>query len=584
MITASTSSCGWKVKSLFALLALLVLLCYGGQLTLFVNSKDVNIVVVNNYADPGNTKKYRLCNEEEKNLESPNCVQRNRICLIDVVGDNDNDSDNFSTIMNQILYCGPCEFGYIEFGYDVNIDNSCMKIDSIEWLDFIEFLKPTYSEKEEDQISNNERLDVLKQAATFIVRANTGNRITEMMINDNTSTDSDSSATNDEIIRWEQLDYLLGLTPYSADYTKEDYRSRAGYIYQNLAGTKEDLKPFNVSEYYLTTTAANSSRTLQGGLFSGDGSSTTIDYNTIPDRIDWVELGGVTHVKDQGRCGCCWAVSLSGAIEGGVYSDPSNYGYLQSLSFQQFLSCSKTNGGCDGGNLALASLYAQIGLFKGITRLNDYPYTDYFGTTTEECLAPAVASKVSGSGSSTKDDMPLAVQVNDARKVAGFNAFIIHNERVQAFKEAVAIKPVAMVMKSSCRTLSNYRKGVLTDDGECACAAVECIDHAVLMVGYDDTTEIPYFKMKNSWGTKWGEDGYFRVAQTPGVGSYGLFGILAEGVIASGRNTTSAVEDEKQMSPIRQWWAILLIALASVFVAVMFYAIFRKYFCQRKDY
>jgi len=59
-----------------------------------------------------------------------------------------------------------------------------------------------------------------------------------------------------------------------------------------------------------------------------------------------------------------------------------------------------------------------------------------------------------------------------------------------------------------------------------------------------------------------------------------LFGILAEGVIASGRNTTSAVEDEKQMSPIRQWWAILLIALASVFVAVMFYAIFRKCFCQ----
>jgi len=104
------------------------------------------------------------------------------------------------------------------------------------------------------------------------------------------------------------------------------------------------------------------------------------------------------------------AISLSGAIEGGVYSDPSNYGYLQSLSFQQFLSCSKTNGGCDGGNLALASLYAQIGLFKGITRLNDYPYTDYFGTTTEECLAPAAASIVSGSSSSAKE-MTLAVQV-----------------------------------------------------------------------------------------------------------------------------------------------------------------------------
>jgi len=272
---------------------------------------------------------------------------------------------------------------------------------------------------------------------------------------------------------------------------------------------------------------------------------------------------------------------LAGAIEGGVYSDPTNYKYLQSLSFQQFISCSKSNGGCDGGNLALASLYAQLGLFKGITRLNDYPYTDFFGSTTEECLAPA--NIFSGSSSTSDKEMPLAVQVNDARRVAGFDARLTHNERVRAFKEALAIKPIAMVMKSQCKTFSNYKKGVMTNDGDCACDRVDCVDHAILMVGYDDTAEIPYFKMKNSWGTQWGESGYFRVAQTPGIGTYGLFGILAEGVVASGRNTTMVVEDKIQMSPIRQWWAILLITIGCIVMTGVFYAIFRKYICKPED-
>ena len=35
-------------------------------------------------------------------------------------------------------------------------------------------------------------------------------------------------------------------------------------------------------------------------------------------------------------------------------------------------------------------------------------------------------------------------------------------------------------------------------------------DHAILLVGYNDAGQ--YFIVKNSWGTGWGEAGYFRIA------------------------------------------------------------------------
>jgi hypothetical protein len=54
------------------------------------------------------------------------------------------------------------------------------------------------------------------------------------------------------------------------------------------------------------------------------------------------------------------------------------------------------------------------------------------------------------------------------------------------------------------------------------------------MVGYDDTTNPVSFKFKNSWGTGWGEDGYFRVAQSveQDTMQYGLFSLLYEGSAA----------------------------------------------------
>lgn len=49
------------------------------------------------------------------------------------------------------------------------------------------------------------------------------------------------------------------------------------------------------------------------------------------------------------------------------------------------------------------------------------------------------------------------------------------------------------------------------------------LNHAVLAVGFGtDPTEGDYFIIKNSWGTKWGEQGYFRIARADGKGTCGI--------------------------------------------------------------
>lgn len=76
-------------------------------------------------------------------------------------------------------------------------------------------------------------------------------------------------------------------------------------------------------------------------------------------------------------------------------------------------------------------------------------------------------------------------------------------------QELDAQRPVVVTLKVSMAHI-NDQKGTFTYspaiDADCAAGKIACGGHAVLLVGYDDVQKV--FMFKNSWGPKWGLEGY----------------------------------------------------------------------------
>jgi C1A family cysteine protease len=212
------------------------------------------------------------------------------------------------------------------------------------------------------------------------------------------------------------------------------------------------------------------------------GIKAVYDPATLPARVDWRENGGVTPVKDQGSCGSCWAFSTTGALEGAHFAAT---GQLVSLSEQQLVDCSDQNGGCNGGDMALAMEYTES---SPLTTEAQYPYYGYQNRCAD-----------SGNGI-----------------VGATDIYEVEQDSIDDLKAAVARGPVSVAIEADQQSFQYYNGGVL------ARGCGTDLDHGVLLVGYDTTASTPYWIIKNSWSSSWGENGYIRLAMIDGEGVCGV--------------------------------------------------------------
>jgi len=205
------------------------------------------------------------------------------------------------------------------------------------------------------------------------------------------------------------------------------------------------------------------------------------DWISIPEEVDWrTEKGVVTPVKDQGKCGSCWAFSTTGSLEGQLKLRKN---ITVSLSESQLVDCSRYNLGCSGGRVSWA--FSSI-KETGIESEADYPYV----AEQKECRFDA--SKV-------------------VAHVQGYQAVNRFFPSEKKLTQAIAtVGPISVAIYANDNFI-NYKRGVFYDK---FCFQIRQ-NHAVLAVGYghDKSTGLDFYIVKNSWSASWGENGYVRMVR-----------------------------------------------------------------------
>lgn len=288
------------------------------------------------------------------------------------------------------------------------------------------------------------------------------------------------------------------ISQYNKQYSSEDEKKYRYNIFRhniesiNAKNSRNDSAVYKINRFADMT--KNEVVNRHTGLASGDIGANFCETIVVdgpgqrqrPANFDWRNYNKVTSVKDQGMCGACWAFAGLGALES-QYA--IKYDRLIDLAEQQLVDCDFVDMGCDGGLIHTA--YEQIMHIGGVEQEYDYPY--------KAVRLPCAVKP-----------HKFAVGVRNC-----YRYVLLSEERLEDLLRHVG--PIAIAVDAV--DLTDYYGGVISfceNNG---------LNHAVLLVGYGIENNVPYWTIKNSWGSDYGENGYVRIRR--GVNSCGMINELA---------------------------------------------------------
>lgn len=244
-----------------------------------------------------------------------------------------------------------------------------------------------------------------------------------------------------------------------------------------------------ISNFETRTSTLNRYSTFSS-LSDESSSATEVTTANLPGRFDLRTIGKVSGVKNQGQCGSCWAFSTLASLESALLGSESWDFSENNMRNSHGYDLSS----CQGGNAMMATAY--LSRWSGVLEESSDPY-----------------STVSRSAVSTT--YPNAEAVKHVQEVLFIpdRSSALDNENIKrTLSEKGALYSTIRWEDSAYRssTASYYYKGSSPPN------------HAITIVGWDDSYDRNRFPtkpsgngafiVKNSWGSNWGENGYFYVS------------------------------------------------------------------------
>jgi C1A family cysteine protease len=217
----------------------------------------------------------------------------------------------------------------------------------------------------------------------------------------------------------------------------------------------------------------------------------------------------VTAIKNQGQCGSCWAFSATEAVESQLILGHGGE-FDITLSPQQITSCTPDSGtygclGCNGGFTEGA--YEYLKTVAGLANSFYIPYEQSLteSSATKTCPVSKVA-EIDGVDQQLSGGFAAVTGYSYA--VPPCTSGACEHQDLKGLAAALEETPVSICVNAG--NWDDYVGGVMTS-AACGSMGAGSQDHCVMATGFNSTARTPYWIVRNSWASTWGDYGYINL-------------------------------------------------------------------------